>query len=94
MTTSNISSWVVKPCSDGISIDVRPPKRYQLDLNSLSSMTIPDFRTEIASNSIAILYSQDNIKLTLYQSGRMLVETRDIPVAEKIVEGVLEFFQI
>ena len=86
-----VASWFLKPCSDGISIDVRPPKRYQIDLKSLN---LEGFRAEIVSSSIAILYSSNNIKITIYQSGRMLIETRDMDVAEAIFNEILNYFNL
>lgn len=88
-----ISSWLLKPCSDGISIDVRPPKRYQLNLSKMKESSLKNYKVEIKTPSISILFNEDNIKLTLYQSGRMLIESRDMEKAEKIVREILNYFK-
>jgi ribonuclease HIII len=82
-------SWMMKPCSDGVSIDVRPPSRFQIDLLRFIK-ELKGFRSEITSSSIAIFYNKENIKITLYQSGRMLIETRDLETAEKIVSEIID----
>ena len=87
-----VSSWILKPCSDGISIDVRPPNRYQLHLLSLKSQLPENFTAQVVTASLAILYSQNKIKVTLYQSGRMLLETRDMEIAKEITKLLLDFF--
>ncbi len=87
-----ISSWILKPCSDGISIDVRPPQRYQLELTSLKKYLPDKFTSQVITSTLAILYSSEKIKVTLYQSGRMLLETRDMPLAKEITKNLLDFF--
>ena len=87
-----VSSWILKPCSDGISIDVRPPHRYQLNLVSLKSQLPEKFTSQVITPSLAILYNHKNIKITLYQSGRMLLETRDMTIAKEITKELLNFF--
>ena len=87
-----ISSWILKPCSDGISIDVRPPHRYQLQLTSLNSQLPVDFTSQVVTSTLAILYSPAKIKITLYQSGRMLLETRNMELAKDITKTLLDFF--
>ena len=91
----NVHSWLLKPCSDGISIDVRPPDRFQIDLLSLKNQQIDDFILKIVSSSIVILYTEkNNIKITLYQSGRMLIETREMDTAENIVQSLLKSLKL
>jgi hypothetical protein len=87
-----VSAWILKPCSDGISIDVRPPKRYQLQLNDLKKLIPTGFTSQIITPTLAILYDSYNTKITLYQSGRMLLETRDMDRAQNITEELLLFF--
>lgn len=87
-----ISSWILKPCSDGISIDVRPPKRYQIQLLSLKEHLPEHFTSNVITPSLAILFDSNNIKVTLYQSGRMLLETRDMNAAKDITKKLLDFF--
>ena len=87
-----VYSWILKPCSDGVSIDVRPPHRYQLHLLSLNT-NLPKFYTsQVVTPSLAILYDPKKIKVTLYQSGRMLIETRNMEIAKEITKNLLEFF--
>ncbi len=87
-----VSSWILKPCSDGISIDVRPPNRYQLNLLSLKDQVPDQYTSQVITPALAILYNPGNVKVTLYQSGRMLLETRDMSVAKTITKKLLEFF--
>ena len=87
-----VSSWILKPCSDGISIDVRPPQRYQLNLTSLNNELPSDYKSQVITPSLAILYDPNKIKITLYQSGRMLLETRDMIIAKRITKVLLDFF--
>lgn len=87
-----VSSWILKPCSDGVSIDVRPPHRYQLHLLSLKEKLPPNYTSQVVTPSLAILYNEKRIKITLYQSGRMLLETRDMEVAKVITRVLLDFF--
>ena len=88
----NVSSWILKPCSDGISIDVRPPHRYQLNLTSLTDELPENFTSQVITPALAILYNSNKIKITLYQSGRMLLETRNMAVAKDITKILLDFF--
>ena len=85
-------SWMIKPCSDGVSTDIRPPKRYQIDLASLNRSIPDNFKKEIITNNLAILYDENDIKITLYQSGRMLIDTRDQIIASSILKAMLDFF--
>ena len=88
----NVSSWLLKPCTDGISIDVRPPQRYQLNLLLLKDK-LPDFyKSDFITPNLAILYNADSIKITLYQSGRMLLETRNMDLAEILTKEIIKFF--
>ena len=87
-----VSSWILKPCSDGISIDVRPPHRYQLHLMSLKDQIPEHYRSQVVTPSLAILYNKNNTKITLYQSGRMLLETRNMEIAKEITKILLDFF--
>lgn len=88
----NILSWILKPCSDGVSIDVRPPTRFQIQLLSLKNQLPEKFTSQVITPALAILYDQNNIKVTLYQSGRMLLETRDMSIAKGITKKLLDFF--
>lgn len=88
-----VSSWILKPCSDGVSIDVRPPHRYQLQLTSLNSQLPVDYTSQVITPTLAILYSPSKIKITLYQSGRMLLETRNMDMAKDITKILLDFFK-
>ena len=87
-----VSSWILKPCSDGVSIDVRPPHRYQLHLLSLTTQLPENYTSQVVTASLAILYNEQNIKVTLYQSGRMLLETLDMNIAKTITRVLLDFF--
>lgn len=87
-----VLSWILKPCSDGVSIDVRPPNRYQLNLLSLKDRVPTHFTSQVITPALAILYNPSNIKITLYQSGRMLLETRDMDKAKTITKDLLDFF--
>lgn len=78
---------MMKPCSDGVSIDVRPSKRVSLDLPSLRET----LSAEISNSSISIFYLKGE-KVTLYKSGRMLIETRDMKLAEAIVDEIVKLF--
>lgn len=88
----SVSSWILKPCSDGISIDVRPPVRYQLHLLSLKDQVPENYTTQVVTPSLAIIYSPENIKVTLYQSGRLLIESRNMEIAMEITKILLDFF--
>ncbi|MHA2366510.1 MAG: hypothetical protein ACXAC7_21315 [Candidatus Hodarchaeales archaeon] len=97
VNSKNLSSWILKPCTDEISYDVRPSKRYRLNLPKLIQITPKDFTIAIATPAIAILYTSlddQDLKITLYQSGRMLIENRDKKLIKSLVIKVMKLFNI
>lgn len=93
----DINSWSIKPCSDGISTDIRPPTKMHLELAKFNANKHPDFDAEIITSRVAILYyltSGSKIKLTLYPTGRVLVDTRNMDLAKIILKSLLDIFQL
>ena len=69
----------------------------QLELVKFSADKHPDFDAEEITSRVAILYyikSQPKIKLTLYPTGRVLVDTRDMELAKSILISLLDIFQL
>ena len=79
--------YIIKPCSDGVSTDIKPKKKYRLNLKEIKNKDIGDVSIEILTDRLIIMY-YNNIKITLYDSGRMLVDTREKDLIRDIVQKI------
>ncbi len=88
------SNYIIKPCSDGVSMDVRPSKRFSISLEEIDFDGHPHLKTEIKTSQVVILYyiNKNQIKVTIYTSGRMLIDTRDEPLVKEIIQVVISKF--
>lgn len=92
-----VSSWILRKkfCSDGVSVDLRPEPPHQLEIESLNHNLPDGFSPVVITPKIAILKTQPvEIKITLYRSGRMLVETREMEKAVDIARQLLHKFGV
>jgi hypothetical protein len=90
----NLSHYIIKPCSDGVSMDVRPSKRFSLNLTSINFESHPQLKVEIKTSQVVILYflGENPIKTTIYTSGRMLIDNRDESLVKNIIHVVISRF--
>lgn len=89
-----MSHYIIKPCSDGVSMDVRPSKRFSLNLPSIDFETHPQLKVDIKTSQVVILYflEESPIKTTIYTSGRMLIDNRNETLVKKIIQILITRF--
>ena len=77
-------------------MDVRPSKRFSLILEDIKFDNHPQLKTEIKTSQVVILYylRSEPIKITLYTSGRMLIDTRKESLVKEIIEVILSKFPL
>ncbi|MFW9930608.1 MAG: hypothetical protein ACFFD1_14560 [Candidatus Thorarchaeota archaeon] len=89
-------SFIYKPCSDGVSMDVRPniPLKKRINLKQIDFDIKSNFKSEIVTPQLAILYYLDPtpIKVTLYNSGRMLIDNRNEEKVLTIIKDINTIF--
>ncbi|MHA1989546.1 MAG: hypothetical protein ACW981_04980 [Candidatus Hodarchaeales archaeon] len=75
-------------------MDVRPSKRFSLNLTSINFESHPQLKVEIKTSQVVILYflGENPIKTTIYTSGRMLIDNRDESLVKNIIHVVISRF--
>ena len=87
----------MKPCTDGVSTDIRPPFNLNLQLKEFLTENNPDFKIEVVTPAVAIIYFPSSpkwTKVTVYLSGRMLIDSRDKSLVTNIVSRLLDTFRM
>jgi hypothetical protein len=81
--------FVIKLCSDGAAFEVKPKKKVNLDLVSVSEelATLMKMKIRVSLPVILILEGDDGRSLTIYPSGRLLL--RKYPSEESAQQAAL-----
>ncbi|OLS20411.1 MAG: hypothetical protein HeimC3_40640 [Candidatus Heimdallarchaeota archaeon LC_3] len=75
-------------------MDVRPSKRFSISLDEINFDSPLQLKTEIKTSQVVILYylKKNPIKITLYTSGRMLIDTRKVSLVKEIIQVIISKF--